>query len=516
MVLSIHDLVVTYRTHEGTQIAVDHLDLTVERGEVVALVGESGCGKSTLARAVLGMLPANAAVTCGSITVAGTEVVNAPARVLRSLRGGVVGLIPQDPNTALNPLRRIGAQAVETLQLQRRLDGADRDQTAISLLERVGIDRPADRIRQYPGELSGGMKQRVLIASAISTAPQLLVADEPTSALDVTVQRSILDDLEAITGAAGMATLLITHDLAVAADRADRILVMHKGRIVEAGHPSSAPPPTAAPRVRERAASPAPPVIAAEGVTVRYAGFTAVHDATVAVAPAETVGLIGESGSGKSTLARTLLGLVTPDEGRVLFDGAPVDAARRREYRRRVQLVYQNPSSSLDPRFTIRNLLAEPMIGFGLSRGRARETAVRRLLDEVKLPAAYADRRLHELSGGQRQRVAIARTLAADPDVVVLDEAISALDVTLQEQILALLDELQQRHRMGYLFISHNLGVVRHIADRTLVMRAGRIVESGPTQALFDAPQHEYTRALIEAIPGDRRTVRGRPHAGIA
>ncbi|WP_250285871.1 MULTISPECIES: dipeptide ABC transporter ATP-binding protein [unclassified Frankia] len=526
-------LSVGYRSRGRTALAVDGLDLTIAPGETVAIVGESGSGKTTTANAILGLLPANGQVVAGSIRVAGTDITTARERTLRAVRGSVVGLVPQDPMVGLNPTMRVGGQVAEAVRrrgVDRRLVPAE----VVEALERAGLDEPVLRARQYPHELSGGMRQRVLIAIALAGHPRLIVADEPTSALDVTVQRTILDHLGRLVAETGTSLLIITHDLGVAADRADRVVVMQHGRVVERGDPESimlAPrdPYTrhlieAAPALshsgqvvpRFTEVAPAPEILRLEAVTKdfrlpRTSGgdrvFRALEDVTLSVRAGQTLGLVGESGSGKTTALRIAMALDKPTSGRVFLDGKDITAAgwsQLRPLRRRFQLVHQNPYSSLDPRFSVEESIAEPLVSFRVGNRASRAVRVRELLDQVALPADFRDRRPRELSGGQRQRVAIARALALGPELVFLDEPVSALDVSVQDQILGLLTGLQRELGVSYFFISHDLAVVAQLSHEVAVLRRGRIVESGPAAAVFAAPEQEHTRELLGAIPGQR------------
>jgi len=529
-VLEVRGLRVSYQTRSGLVPAVRGVDLTVAPGEVVALVGESGSGKSTTAHAIIGLLPPGGRIDGGEILFEGQDLAAASARSLLAVRGARIGLIPQDPTVSLNPVQRIGPQVAEVLRIHGLADRRTAAAAAVELLGRAGLPDPAVRARQYPHELSGGMRQRALIAIAIAAKPRLIIADEPTSALDVTVQRLILDQLASLTAAVGTAVLLVTHDLGVAADRASRILVMSQGQIVESGQSSSLLADARHPYTRKllRAApslstvvtrvppARSAPLVTVADLSVRYAlprtrtgprEVRAVDGVSFAISPGETLALVGESGSGKSTTARALLGLVTPSSGQVLVGGVDVTRARGsalRALRRRVQLVYQNPYASLDPRFTVEQVVTEPLRSFGVGTASSRRSVAEELLAKVALPASVLRRRPTELSGGQRQRVAIARALALSPELVVLDEPVSALDVSVQSQVLDLLVGLQESTGVAYLFISHDLAVVRRIAHRVAVMRSGVVVESGTTAELFERPAHEYTRELLAAVPGQR------------
>lgn len=523
--LRIEQLRVRYHTGDGPVTALDGVSLTVRRGEVVALVGESGSGKSTLAHAVIGLLGETADIADGTVTFAGQPVDYGSEHALRRLRGLQVGFVPQDPGLSLNPVRRIGDQVAEALRVHRLDDRRGALERATALLAEVGLDRPQLRATQYPHELSGGQRQRVLIAIALACGPDLIIADEPTSALDATVARRVLDRLAERIAARGTAVLLITHDLAMAAERADRLVVLRNGAIVESGRTAEV---LGNPRhLYTRRLLAAAPALAADQVvrpatvldggpllTVREvhklfragAGstVTAVAGVGFELGRGETLALVGESGSGKSTTARIAVRLTDPDRGEVVFDGEPLTRARAgqlRALRRRFQIVYQNPYSSLDPRLRVGSVIEEPLRAYGIGNRKARAQRVAELLEQVALPAGYARRRPAELSGGQRQRVAIARALALRPELLVLDEPVSALDASVQAQILELLDDLQRQLRLSYLFISHDLAVVRRISDRVAVMRYGRIVETGTTADIFDNPQHDYTRELLAAIP---------------
>ena len=538
-VLRIDGLSVSFRVGETLVPAVRDVSIDIAAGETVVVVGESGSGKSTTASAVNGLLPDNAVITAGSIVFEGQVVTDLGERDLIALRGAGIGLVPQDPMSNLNPLMRVGEQIGEVLEAHTRSRGRATDTRVIELLDMVGIPEPARRARQYPHELSGGMRQRVLVAIGLACQPRLLIADEPTSALDVTVQRRILDELAALTDTLGTAVLLITHDIALAAERADRIVVMYQGQVMEVGTPDQILSKPVHEYTREliaaapslaihKALTPRPPIPADAPVLVRLVGvtktfpmrapragepttFTAVEKVSLAIPAGATISLVGESGSGKSTTANMLLGLETITSGSIMFDDVDITRLTHGEllaFRRRVQPVFQNPYSSLDPRYTIEETIIEPLRVHRIGDRASQHTRALELLDQVALPAAMADRLPHELSGGQRQRVAIARALALKPDLVILDEAVSALDVVVQAQILRLLADLQERLGLSYLFISHDLAVVRMISDEVHVMRKGRVVESGPPAKIFEHPEHPYTKELLEAIPGRHLRVR--------
>jgi len=510
--------------------AVSNVELTVRSGQTVAVVGESGSGKSTTAAAILGLLAPGGRITAGRIVFDGVDIVSADPRRLRSIRGTGIGYVPQDPTTNLNPVWKVGFQIREALRANKI---SDVKQRSLRLLDDAGMPDPSTQARRYPHQLSGGMCQRALIAIGLAGRPRLLIADEPTSALDVTVQRQVLDHLQQLAAELGTAVLLITHDLALAGERAEQLVVMHRGHVVETGaaqsilsdpqHPyarqlvAAAPSVTAQPRpdnvtaVGESetrnllvAADLTKTYRATHGTPWRKAEFRAVDGVSFHLRKATTLAIVGESGSGKSTLARMVLGLLAPTSGTVTFDGRDVAAMNRREvlaFRRRVQPVFQNPYSSLDPMYTVFRAIEEPLRIHRIGDRRERRAAVRELAERVALPLSMLDRHPRELSGGQRQRVAIARALALRPDVVVCDEAVSALDVLVQAQILDLLAELKDALGLSYLFISHDLAVIRQIADEVLVMQAGRVVEHAPTDEVFTQPREDYTRELLAAIP---------------
>ncbi|MFZ3565926.1 dipeptide ABC transporter ATP-binding protein [Streptomyces sp. BH097] len=526
--LRIRGLSVAYETSGRDVTAVDRVDLDLAAGETVAVVGASGSGKSTLAASINRLLPSNGRITRGSVHLDDLNLTTASPKVLRQVRGARIGMVPQDPMTNLDPVATIGSQITEALRVHGIARGERARDEAVALLERAGIADAASRFSQYPHEFSGGMRQRVLIAMALACRPDVLIADEPTSALDVTVQRLVLDHMAALTRDLGTSVLLITHDLALAAERSDRVVVMHEGRIVETGpapgivagahHPYTRRLLSAAPGIARAKVSPAPreplppPLLELRGVTKEYRlrgrrePLRAVDDLSLTVHPGRTVSLVGESGSGKSTTARIALRLEDQDAGTTHFEDTDVTKRHGRRllpFRRAVQPVFQNPYASLDPRHTVGRIVAEPLRVHGIGTGRADHRArAADVLDQVALPSACMDRYPHELSGGQRQRVAIARALALGPRLIVLDEAVSALDVLVQDQILDLMVELQRDLGLGYLFISHDLDVVRLVSHHVLVMREGRVVEEGTPTAIFDDPQHPYTRELIAAIPG--------------
>ena len=524
--LSIRDLEVSYG---GTPV-LHGIDLDIAEGERVALVGESGSGKSTTAAAVLDLLPPGGRVTRGSISFRDEDVAHADPRRLRGLRGKEVGLVPQDPMSNLNPATRVGHQVAETLAAHGVAQGRAAWDRAVELLGEAGIPDAGRRAKQYPHEFSGGMRQRVLIAIGLACGPDLLIADEPTSALDVTVQRQILDHLEELRSASGTSLLLVTHDLGLAADRADTVVVMSQGVVVERGPArqilrdpqheytqrlvAAAPSTTSARTLAGDRPAPADdeqPILAVRDLHKHYRvrgrrePLHAVDGVSFSVPTGTTTAIVGESGSGKTTVARIALGLETPTSGEVEVHGVPVTTAsrsQRRAIRRAMQPVFQDPYASLDPMFTVEHAVAEPLRVFRTGGRRERRARVAELLDHVALPHSVAQRHPNELSGGQRQRVAIARALALDPRLVVCDEAVSALDVLVQDQILRLLTDLQRDLGLSYLFITHDLAVVRLIAHDVLVMQQGRMVEHGTVAEVFETPRSAYTRELLAAIPG--------------
>jgi peptide/nickel transport system ATP-binding protein len=547
--LELRGLQVVYRTREGDRTAVADAGLTVRRGEVVALVGESGSGKTTLGLATIGLLAPNALAQFDVLNIGGVALSGWRDPLWRDLRGDKVALIPQDPGISLNPVRTIGSQMIENLVVHGLARKSHAMARAGEALERVGIDRPATRLRQYPHELSGGQQQRVLIAMAFSSNPGLIVADEPTSGLDVTVQRVILDQLDSLRDEHGTAVLFITHDLAVAAERADRIVVMQRSKIVEQGPAGSviddpqhaytrqllaAAPSLASERIKPSVSRPATPfelstpsvargepLVVVEDVSKAFKRgrdrVQAVDRVSLTVPAGSTVAVVGESGSGKSTLARLLVGLERADSGRILLGGEQIPDRGFKALRalhRRVQLVYQNPYASLDPHFTVAESIGEPLRNYERPGRQEIRARVASALEDVALPTSFATRRPVELSGGERQRVCIARGLIVHPELVVLDEPVSALDVSVQTQILQLLVDLQVQYGLTYVFISHDLAVVRLVSDTVTVLADGRVVEQGDTEEVFDAPRSGYTQRLLDAIPGRSLRVDSREVVG--
>ncbi|MFG2938637.1 dipeptide ABC transporter ATP-binding protein [Streptomyces sp. NPDC048282] len=520
-VVSVDSLSVAYRSG-GREVPVVHeVSLEVEPGRTLALVGESGSGKSTVAATLLGHLRHGSRVTGGTVHVDGRDVFALPARGLRLLRGGTVAMVGQNAGQALTPTMRIG----------RQIEEAGGEVPVVDLLDQVRLPRPAELARRYPHELSGGQQQRVAIAMAVAARPKVLVLDEPTTGLDVITQRSVLDLIAALRDELGLAAVLVSHDLGVVAHMADEVCVLNAGRVVESAatrrlftapqDPYTKRLLASVPRlddaglavvdeagertVRAKAAVPdgAPVAVAAHGVTVDYGSTRAVHGVSFDVRRGEVLALVGESGSGKSTLAWTLAGLRTPSGGTMTHEAGDLARPapkRPLSLRRRVQLVFQNADTSLNPRRSVGDAVRRPLRFFGTATGRteAAEQA-RRLIADVRLDPALADRLPAQLSGGQRQRIGIARALAGEPDVLIADEITTALDVSVQAEVLRLLDDLRRERDLACLFISHDLAVVRGIADRVVVLRHGVVVEEGPTEAVFGAPGHPYTRRLMAA-----------------
>lgn len=522
-ILDVRDLTIEYHGSTGRNLAVQHLNLSIAEGEVVALVGESGSGKSTTAYAIAGLLQSSARVVAGSVRFGTLDLITATPRQLNAMRGTQIGFVPQDPTVSLNPLIRVGDQVAETMLIHNLSSTAKARESALQILAKVGFLNPDDIAMRYPHQLSGGQRQRVLISIALLCSPKLIIADEPTSALDVTVQRTVLDLLSRLQRERKAAMLLITHDLAVAAQRSQRIIVMNRGKIVETG-PSreilenpkddytrrllEAIPGRrtgAERRTGSSGTAAAAPLLSVRGLVKDYSkAFRAVDNISFDLRRGSTLSIVGESGSGKSTLARMVMRLIEPTSGSVEFEGRDLTSMKGsalRSMREHFQIVQQNPFASLDPRFTIRQIIEEPLRSFGRKSNADRRRRVIELLDQVALGSSFADRRPSELSGGQRQRVAIARALALDPRLVVLDEPVSALDVSVQSQILQLLRKLQDHLGLTYLFISHDLAVVREISDDIIVMQGGHLVEQGAVEDVFERPAQHYTRQLLTSVP---------------
>ncbi|WIV50501.1 ABC transporter ATP-binding protein [Marivivens sp. LCG002] len=520
--LDVRDLSVAFR-QDGRDInAVKGVSFHVDKGETVALVGESGSGKSVTALSTVSLLGDNATVR-GSITYNGAEMVGASPKELRRVRGNDISFIFQEPMTSLNPLHTIEKQLRESLELHQGLTGAEARAKIISLLDRVGIRDAEGRLGAFPHQLSGGQRQRVMIAMALANGPDLLVADEPTTALDVTIQAQILDLLEDLKRDEGMAMLFITHDLTIVRKIADRVCVMKDGEIVEQGPTAEIfanpqHPYTKMLLAAEAGGAPAParadaaPVLSTDklriwfpiqrGLLKRTVGhIQAVNEATLTVNAGETLGIVGESGSGKTTLAMAIARLIR-SEGGIEFLGTPIDKLSQREMRplrSDMQIVFQDPYGSLSPRMPVVDIIAEGLGVHGVEQGRDTREMVADIMREVGLNPEMMDRYPHEFSGGQRQRIAIARAMILRPKLLILDEPTSALDMTVQVQIVDLLRDLQSKYGLAYLFISHDLKVVRALSHKVMVMQAGDVVEAGDAKAIFDAPQTDYTRALMAA-----------------
>jgi peptide/nickel transport system ATP-binding protein len=527
--LVVDDLSIGYRRRKRGPVenVVHGVSFTVPHGSTVSLVGQSGSGKSTIARAVAGLLPHNGAITDGTVNVVGRDVTRFGVSQWRPLRGSAVGFVPQDPLSSLDPLQRIGVQIAGALA-QASVPRSEVPARVLRLLEHVGIRDAKARSNAFPHELSGGQLQRVLIAIAIAADPALLIADEPTSALDVTVQKRILDLIDGLREELGLGVLFITHDLALAQERSDEIVVLKDGIVKEQGPADvvlvspqdpytitllSDAPAASPDRYRHRVSPPtasAREIISVSNVSKTFGGrgrsdtsTRALDDVSLTVKQGSIHALVGESGSGKTTLARIIAGLTGFDEGRTVVDGRelPPHETYANPFARTLQLVYQNPLSAVDPRYSVRRIIEEPLRIHGIGDARSRRGRVAEVLEQVALPSTVLGRTAREISGGQRQRVALARTLVLAPDVLVLDEPTSALDVTVQAQIVDLLLELRERHNLSYLFISHDLGLVRQIADTVTVLRLGSVVESGSALEIFSNPQHDYTRELLDSVP---------------
>ena len=544
-VLSVENLTTSFKTAEGWRAVIRNINLQVHAGETVAIVGESGSGKSVTALSTMRLLPAGRARCEGRILLEGRDLLQASDAEMRSVRGGTIGMIFQEPMTSLNPVFTIGNQIAEALVLHRDLSWSAAEAEALRLMERVRIPAAKSRLNEYPHKFSGGMRQRVMIAMALACRPKLLIADEPTTALDVTVQAEILHLLRELQREENMGVLFITHDMGVVAEVADRTVVMFRGDMIETGAtPDLFATPKAAytrallasiPRLGTMGDATAPrrfpdvnpetgeatggrvmepvgedvkPLLKVDGLSVRFAlahgQIHAVENVSFDLRPGETLSLVGESGCGKSTTGRAIMRLVDANDGSIVIDGQDVTKAASgalRAMRRTTQMIFQDPFASLNPRITIGSAIAEPMLAHGLMGRREVKDRVAELLEQVGLPAAVATRHPHEFCGGQRQRISIARALALEPKFIVADEAVSALDVTVKAQVSNLLMDLQEKHSLAYLFISHDMAVVERVSHRVAVMFLGEIVEIGPRAAIFDNPQHPYTRRLISAVP---------------
>ena len=556
--LDIRDLTVEFSTRRGTVRAVEHVDIAIAKGETVGIVGESGSGKSVTSYAAMRILDRAGRIADGSVTFTGIDVRQATESDMRALRGREMSMIFQNPRAALNPIRKVGRQIVDVLRQHAQADASQLAEKAIEILEQVRIARPRERYHAYPFELSGGMCQRVVIALALACRPQLLIADEPTTGLDVTTQKTVMELIVELTRQRGMSTILITHDLGLAATYCDRIVVMEKGRVVESNAakavftapehpytrklmratprpgatlrellPEDTPAPAEAPASPNGNGSHGGPLLVVEKLVKEYPRkgsnalgklfgrnpptepetFRAVDGISFSINRGESVGLVGESGCGKSTTSTMVMRLIDHTDGAIVFNGEDIGAIPAKQFarlpqRKRIQMVFQDPTDSLNPRFTAARAIADPILRLGDIKGR---NAVRERCEElarrVGLPIDLLDRFPHQLSGGQKARVGIARAIALDPDLVILDEPTAALDVSVQAVVLNLLQELKESLGMSYLFVSHDLNVVRLLCDRVIVMQAGRIVEQGPTEQVLVAPAADYTRELLTAIP---------------
>jgi peptide/nickel transport system ATP-binding protein len=538
--LEIKNLEVTFATDSGDVLAVNDVSLSVKKGEVLAIVGESGSGKTVTAKTILGLLP-ETAVTRGAVLIGGNNVLALTGAQLRAIRGVDVAMVFQEPSTALNPVFTVGWQIAEGLRAHRSLSKKAARARAIEILGKVGIPEPDVRVDYFPHQFSGGQKQRVVIAMALVLEPEIIVADEPTTALDVTVQAEILDLLRRCRDEFGAAIVLITHNMGVVADLADRVAVMYDGVVVEEApaqqlfsrpqHPYTQKLLAAVPRVGSgatraaarataRGAEPivdaepsvgAEPIVVADHLVVEYPGrlgrpgFRAVNDVSFSISPGEVLGLVGESGSGKTTIGRAIGGLTKVTGGSLRVLGHEMRGMRERTFtpvRRDIGFVFQDPASSFNPLLTIAQCVAEPLIVHGRApNARAARPRVDELLEAVQLPRAFADRFPHELSGGQRQRASLARSLALEPRLLIADEPTSALDVSVQARVLELFAELQKEFGFAALFISHDLAVVDMLADRIAVVYSGELVEEGPGSQVLGAPQHPYTQRLLASLP---------------
>ncbi|MCR9114794.1 MAG: ABC transporter ATP-binding protein [Rhodobacteraceae bacterium] len=525
--LTIENLSIALPKGADRALAVKDVSFTLDKGEILCIVGESGSGKSMSANALMGLLPEGVTPADGRILFEGRDLLSLGEDDMLALRGHDISMIFQEPLSALNPLMRIGDQIAEVFEAHNILTPSERRARALELLHEVGLPDPETTIRAYPFQLSGGQRQRVVIAMALALEPKILIADEPTTALDVTTQAQILDLIEDLRRKHGMAVLFITHDFGVVADIADRVIVMQSGEVVETGeadtvllnptHPYTRALLDAIPGLsfRESDKSAAPPILSVRDLSMTFTSRSsglfrkprvvkAVQEAGFDLHQGETIGIVGESGSGKSTLGRCLVRLLKPQQGVVEIGGQDIskltgDTLRR--HRRRIQMVFQDPFSSLNPRARIGTILTEGLIAYGTDKPTARKKAAE-LLTLVGLDPSAMDRFPHEFSGGQRQRIGIARALALEPEVIIADEAVSALDVSIQAQVLDLLADLRDRLNLSMIFITHDLRVAAQVCDRIIVMQEGRMVEFGPCAQVLGAPQTDYTRSLLDAIPG--------------
>jgi peptide/nickel transport system ATP-binding protein len=540
--LTLNDLHVTFSTRRGPVEAVRGVSLSLGDGEMLGLVGESGSGKSVTGFAVTGLLDAAGRITAGNILFRGRDITKMSGNDARNLHGAAMAMIFQNPRAALNPIRAVGEQIADAILAHKRMSRAEARAEALKLLQAVQIREPEKRMTAYPHELSGGMCQRVMIAMAISCNPALLIADEPTTGLDVTTQKVVMDLLAGVAAERGMATILITHDLGLAARYCRRVVVMEQGRLVEEAEPKTlfhapqhpytkrlvAASPTASSRIadlvtdeeggrsvaikvasRPPPAPGVPPLLEVHKLAKRFdqGGAAAVADFSMMISAGESVGLVGESGSGKTTTSRMICRLIDPSGGEISFEGQaighiPARDFHRSPFRKDIQIVFQDPNDSLNPRFTAFDCIAHPLLRLGGMRaGAALRQRVEECAERVGLAVELLTRFPHQLSGGQKARVGIARAIACRPRLLVLDEPTAALDVSVQAVVLQLLDRLRREDDLAFLFVSHDLNVVRMMCDRTIVLRNGRIVEQGASRAMFDNPQTDYTRELVDAVP---------------
>ena len=538
-ILEVSGLATEFPLRQGTLKAVDGVSFTVRAGQTLCIVGESGSGKSVTARSILQIVDAPGRITAGSMKLRrrdGSTVdlarLNPRGREIRAIRGAEIAMIFQEPMSSLSPVHTIGDQIIEALRLHLGMDKPKAKARAADLLRQVEIPNPEAALARYTFEFSGGMRQRVMIAMALACNPALLIADEPTTALDVTTQAEILDLIRRMQAEYGMAVMFITHDMGVVAEIADEVLVMYKGRVVETGlvdqifHAPShdftkmligsvlkLERPAAIRTARPAPDAARPPVLAIEGLSMHFgparAPMRAVDEVSLALLPGETLGVVGESGSGKTTLGRCLLRVYQPTAGALNYrraDGSitdltSADDATLKACRREIRMIFQDPMSSLNPRMTVAQIVGEPLLVNGIAKGRELDDRVAALLEQVGLEPAWRERYPHAFSGGQRQRIGIARAIALKPRIIVADEATSALDVSIRAQVLDLLIRLQDELGLSYIFISHDIGVIRYMCDRVAVMYRGKVVEAGETAQVCDTPTHDYTRALLSAIP---------------
>ncbi|MCR5942742.1 ABC transporter ATP-binding protein [Ochrobactrum sp. XJ1] len=533
-ILSIKNLEIDFNTSSGVFSAIKGVDFEVGRGEVVGIVGESGSGKTTGALAAMGLLASNAVIKGGQIVLNGQDITYASKPQLQTLRGSTMSMIFQNPRAALNPVRPVGQQIVDAIRAHKQVTAKQAREEALDLLKAVQFRSPEKHMDAYAHQLSGGMCQRAVIAIAISCSPQLLFADEPTTGLDATTQRTVMDLLAGLIKDRGMSMVLITHDLGLAAEYSDRMVVMRHGEVIEASDSqtiferpqhdytkrliASSPMRTTTigdlcrisgepgPADVEKFHAGGQVLLAVQGLSKKFHDYDAVSNVSFTINRGQSVGLVGESGSGKSTLSRLVTRLLDPTSGSIIFDGQDVGKISADEFyasplRRAIQLVFQDPTDSLNPRYTAFQSIADPLRRLQGLSGEKLRARVTELAQQVGLPIEFIDRLPHQLSGGQKARVGIARALAVEPQLLVLDEPTAALDVSVQATVLALLERLKHERGLSYLFVSHDLNVVRMMCDYTLVLKTGVMVEQGPSQEVFENPQHEYTKMLLDAIP---------------